>query len=91
MWAGIKGILGKQPGDAGTGISTLRVQNGKMTSTSKGIREVLVRVEHSRKLGIPTAIEAVLGRGEHTQTHENGKTVIQAFYREISQGREETK
>ena len=33
------------------GIATLRAQNGKMVSSSKGKREVLV--EHYRKLGAP--------------------------------------
>ena len=33
------------------GIATLRAQNGKMVSSSKGKREVLV--EHYRKLGTP--------------------------------------
>ena len=42
MWVGIKGILGKQAGEADTGISTLRAQNGQMVSSSKGKREVLV-------------------------------------------------
>ena len=55
MWVGIKGILGKQAGEADAGIATLRVQNGKMISSSKGKREVLV--EHYRKLGTPTTNE----------------------------------
>ena len=55
MWVGIKGILGKQAGEADTGIATLRAQNGKMVSSSKGKREVLV--EHYRKLGTPTTNE----------------------------------
>ena len=45
-------MLGKQAREAGTGIATLRAQNGKMVSGSKGKREVLV--EHYRKLGTPT-------------------------------------
>ena len=49
MWIGIKGILGKQAGEADTGIATLRAQNGKMVSSSKEKRGVLV--EHYRKLG----------------------------------------
>ena len=34
MWVGIKGILGKQAGEADTGIATLRAQNGKIVSSS---------------------------------------------------------
>ena len=55
MWVGTKGILGKQAGEADTGIATLRAQNGIMVSSSKGKREVLV--EHYRKLGTPTTNE----------------------------------
>ena len=55
MWVGIKRILGKQAGEADTGIATLRAQNGIMVSSSKGKREVLV--EHYRKLGTPTTNE----------------------------------
>ena len=55
MWVGIKGILGRQAGEADTGIAALRGQNGEMVSSSKGKREVLV--EHYRKLGTPTANE----------------------------------
>ena len=49
MWVGIKGMLliGKQAGEADTGIATLTAQNGKMVSSSNGKREVLV--EHYRK------------------------------------------
>ena len=36
MWVGIKGILGKQAGEADTRIATLRAQNGKMVGNSKG-------------------------------------------------------
>ena len=42
MWLGINGILGKRAGEADTGIATLRAQNGKIVSSSKGKREVLV-------------------------------------------------
>ena len=42
MWAGIKGIPGKQAGQAGTGIATLRAQHGKMVSRSKGKRDALL-------------------------------------------------
>ena len=52
MCVGIKGILGKQAGEADTGIATLRAQNGKVVSISKRKREVLA--EHYRKLGLPT-------------------------------------
>ena len=55
MWVGKKGILGQQAGEADTGIATLRAQNGKMVSSLKGEREVLV--EHYRTLGTPTANE----------------------------------
>ena len=41
MWVGVKGIPGKQAGEAGAGIITLRAQNGKMVGR---------RVEHYRKL-----------------------------------------
>ena len=33
MWVGMKGIPGKQAGEADTGIATLRAQNGKMVSS----------------------------------------------------------
>ena len=46
---------GPKAGEADTGIATLRAQNGKMVSSSKGKREV--RVEHDRKLGAPAANE----------------------------------
>ena len=54
MWLGIKGIIGNREGKINNGIATLRAQNGKMASSSKGKREVLV--EHYRKLllGTPT-------------------------------------
>ena len=42
MWIGINGILGKYAGEADTGIATLRAQNSKMVSSSKGKREVLL-------------------------------------------------
>ena len=48
-------IASKQARETGTGIVTLRAQNGKMASSSKGKREVLV--EHHRKLGTPTTNE----------------------------------
>lgn len=44
----VKGVLHKQAGEAGPGIATLRAQTGKMVSSSKGKREVLVK--HYRKL-----------------------------------------
>ena len=52
MWVGIQGIPGKQAGEADTGIATLRAQNGKMVTSSKGKRRVLAA--HYRKLGTPT-------------------------------------
>ena len=36
MWVATKGILGKQAGEADTGIATLRAQNSEMVSTSRG-------------------------------------------------------
>ena len=42
-------------GAADTGIATSRVQDGKMVSSSKGKREVLLIVKHCRKLGTPAA------------------------------------
>ena len=45
-------MLIKSPGEADTGIATLRAQNGEMVSSSKGKREALV--EHYRKLETPT-------------------------------------
>ena len=42
MWVGIKGILGQQAREADAGIVTLRAQNGKLVSSSKGKREVFV-------------------------------------------------
>ena len=47
-------IASKQARETGTGIVTLRAQNGKMLSSSKGKREVL---EHYRKLEKPTTNE----------------------------------
>ena len=55
MWLATKEILGKQSGEADTGIATLRAQNGKMVDRSKGKREVLV--EHYHKLGTLTTNE----------------------------------
>ena len=54
LWVGITGILGKQAGEADTGMATVGAQHGKMVSRSKGKREVLVLVAHYRKLGTPT-------------------------------------
>ena len=51
MWRGIKGIIGNRAGKIDNGIATMRAQSGKMVSSSKGKREVLV--EHYRKLGTP--------------------------------------
>ena len=51
MWLGIKGIIGNRAGKIESGIATLRAQNGKTVSSSKGKREVLV--EHYSKLGTP--------------------------------------
>ena len=48
MWVGIKEILGKQTGEADTGIATLRAHYGRIYSSAKGKRDVLV--EHYRKL-----------------------------------------
>ena len=42
MWFGIKGIAGNRAGKIDNGRATLRAQNGKMVSSSKGKREVLV-------------------------------------------------
>ena len=81
MWVGIKGILGKQAGEAGTGAATLRAQKGNVVRSLKGKREMLV--EHYRKLGTPTTNKTFdLGRGE--RMHQNGKTV-QKGNRESSQ------
>ena len=49
MWVGIKGIMGKRAGKTDKGIANLRAKNGKMVSSSREKREVLV--EHYRKLG----------------------------------------
>ena len=57
MWVGIKGILGKQAGEAGTGAATLRAQKGNVVRSLKGKREMLV--EHYRKLGTPAANETL--------------------------------
>ena len=51
MWLGTKGIIENRAGKIDNGIATLRAQNGKVVSSSKGKREVLV--EHYRKLGTP--------------------------------------
>ena len=49
MWLGIKVIIGNRAGKIDNGIANLRAQNGKMVSSSKGKREVLV--ERYSKLG----------------------------------------
>ena len=49
----MKGIIGNWAGKIDNGIATLRAQKGKMVSSSKGKREVLV--EHYSKLGTPKA------------------------------------
>ena len=51
MVIGIEEMIGNRAGKIDNEIATLRVQNGKMVSSSKGKREVLV--EHYRKLGTP--------------------------------------
>ena len=52
MWIGMKEILGKQARrQEDTGMATLRAQNGKMVTSSKGRRQALL--EHCRKLGTP--------------------------------------
>ena len=66
MRVGIKGILGQQAGKADTGIATLRAQNGKMVSRSKGKREV--HVEHYLKRGTPTANEAFDAKSRRKST-----------------------
>ena len=43
--------MGKRAGKTDKGIANLRAKNGKMVSSSKGKREVLI--EHYRKLGTP--------------------------------------
>ena len=85
-------IAGKQARETGTGIVTLRAQNGKMASSSKGKREVLV--EHYRKLRTPTTSTTFdaefregyqrLGRGER-RCIRTGRQVVQKGYRESSQ------
>ena len=35
MWVGAKGMVGKQAGEADTGMGTLRAKSGKMVSRSK--------------------------------------------------------
>ena len=55
MWVGIKWILGRQAGEADTGIATSRAPNGKLVSGSTGKKEALA--ERYRKLGTPTANE----------------------------------
>ena len=51
IWVGIKGIMSKRAGKTDKGIATLRAKNGKIVSSSRGKREVLV--EHYRKLRTP--------------------------------------
>ena len=41
VWVGIKETLGKPGGGTGTGITTLRAQNGKKVGSMKGKREEL--------------------------------------------------
>ena len=51
MWVGIKGIMSKRAGKIDKGIATLKAKNGKMVSSSRWKKEVLV--EQNRKLGTP--------------------------------------
>ena len=96
MWAGMKGITGQQAGEADTGIiATLRAQNGKMVSSSKGKREEAL-VEHYRNLGTPTDSQRSVrrrirernqrvGKGERRWVRQKGETVVQTGYRASSQ------
>ena len=54
MRVGIKGIPGKQDGEADTATGTLKAKLGKMVSSSKGKRGVLI--EHYRNIGTPIII-----------------------------------
>ena len=85
MWIGIKGILGKQAGEADTGIATLRAQNGKMVSSSKEKRGVLV--EHYRKLGTPKTNETFDAEFEK-EIDARVETNVDASEREDSSGSE---
>ena len=80
MWVGIKGILGKQAGEADTGIATFRTQNGKMASSSNGKREVLV-VEHYRKLRTHTAAKRSTQSSRRKSTRGESRTYIYASER----------
>ena len=51
MWLGMKGIIRNRAGKIDNGIATLPAQNGKVVSSWKGKKKVLV--EHCRKLGTP--------------------------------------
>ena len=82
MWVGIKGIMGNQAGKMDKGIATLRAQNGKMVSSSKGKREV--PVEHYRKLGSSTRNsrkKATCGQ-RRIEGRENGRIVARKNCRE---------
>lgn len=68
----IKGILGLQAGHKKTEIPTLREQNGKNVSSSKGKKKL--RTEHYRKLGTPTAnktFDADFGKEMNAWAGEN--------------------
>ena len=56
MWVGIKGNLGKRAGEVKNGLATLKPQDGKMVSSSKEKKGVLV--VRYWKLGTPTTNKA---------------------------------
>ena len=96
MRVGIKGIPGKQDGEADTATGTLKAKLGKMVSSSKGTRKVLLTVEH-----LPRARNAHNQRDVRRRNREGNKrvgggecrcirrenTVVQKDYRDSSHGK----
>ena len=67
MWVGIKRILGKQAGEADTGKATLRAQNGKMASSSKGKEKYQSSITVSQEHPQPTKRSTQNSRGKSTR------------------------
>ena len=90
MWVGIKGIISKREGKTDKSIATLGAKNGKMVSSSRGEREVLL--EHYRKLGTPQTnnrfdmeFENEINKWANAKVEEsNGRIVAPMSYRESS-------
>ena len=61
--------MSKRAGKTDKGIATLRPKNGKMVSSSRGEREVLV--EHYRKLGTNNRFDMEFEKEINVWTDEN--------------------